>query len=154
MAINKDEIKLDRTALKIQADEYHKQGFNCAQSVICALAPEIGLDPRVAFPLTEGFGIGMGGMTGTCGAISGAIVALGHVESAGFGAPTNKKQTYKLARELCDRFEAKNSSIVCRVLKGVGSEAGPLRSCPGCIDDAIDLLVDIMVESGATEACV
>lgn len=152
MAINKDEIKLDRTALKIQADEYHKQGFNCAQSVICALAPALDLDPRTAFPLTEGFGAGMGGMTETCGAVSGAVVALGVVESTGFDAPTSKGRTYKMARELCQRFAAKNGSTVCCVLKGVGSEEGPLRSCPGCIDDAIDLFVDIMVEQGATKA--
>lgn len=149
MAINKDEIMLDRVALKVKADEYHKQGFNCAQSVICALAPALDVDPRMAFPLTEGFGAGMGGMTETCGAISGAVVALGVVESTGFDEPTSKGRTYKLARELCQRFEAKNGSTICRVLKGVGSEAGPLRSCPGCIDDAIDLFVDIMVERGA-----
>ncbi len=39
MAINKDEISLDREALKAAAADYHAQGFNCAQSVICAMAP-------------------------------------------------------------------------------------------------------------------
>lgn len=37
MAINKDEISLDREALKAAAADYHAQGFNCAQSVILSL---------------------------------------------------------------------------------------------------------------------
>ena len=77
MAINKDEISLDREALKAAAADYHAQGFNCAQSVICAMAPKLGLDDHTAFALAEGFGAGMGGMTETCGAIAGGIMALG-----------------------------------------------------------------------------
>ena len=56
MAVNKEEMYLDRDALKQTADAYHKSGFNCAQSVICALAPCIDLDEHVAFVLTEAFG--------------------------------------------------------------------------------------------------
>lgn len=144
MAINKDEISLDREALKAAAAGYHAQGFNCAQSVICAMAPELAIDDRAAFALAEGFGAGMGGMTETCGAISGGIMALGQLSSSGFDAPGSKGATYRLARAYCDAFREKNGSTICRELKGVGSEAGPLRSCAGCIDDAIDLLADIL----------
>ena len=35
-------------------------------------------------------------------------------------------------------------STICRELKGVGTDTGALRSCAGCIDDAIDLLVDTL----------
>lgn len=65
-----DTAQLDITACQAQAAEYHARGFNCAQAVACTLAPAVGLDPQVAFTLTEGFGAGMGGMTETCGAIS------------------------------------------------------------------------------------
>lgn len=144
MAINKDEISLDREALKAAAADYHAQGFNCAQSVICAMAPKLGLDDHTAFALAEGFGAGMGGMTETCGAISGAVMALGQATSTGRSNPTSKGATYKLSRELCTGFMDKNGTTVCRELKGVGSPEGPRRSCPGCIDDAIDLTVDIL----------
>lgn len=144
MAINKSEMSLDREELKKTAAGYHDHGFNCAQSVICALAPHVGLDPKTAFSIAEGFGAGMGGMTETCGAISGAVMALGHIESTGFDAPTSKGRTYKLSRELCARFAEKNGSTVCRELKSVGSEAGPLRSCAGCIDDAVDIVCDML----------
>lgn len=144
MAINKLETSLDREALKAAAADYHAQGFNCAQSVICALAPELGLDPKTAFSLSEGFGAGMGGMSEACGAISGGIMALGQIKSSGFDAPGSKGATYRTARAYCDAFREKNGSTICRELKGVDSEAGPLRSCPGCIDDAIDLFVDAL----------
>ena len=139
MAINKDEISLDREALKAAAADYHAQGFNCAQSVICAMAPKLGLDDHTAFALAEGFGAGMGGMTETCGAIAGGIMALGQVRSSGFDAPGSKGATYRMARAYCDAFRDKNGSTICRELKGVGTDTGALRSCAGCIDDAIDI---------------
>ena len=74
MAINKSVTLTDREALKRAAADYHARGFNCAQSVICALAPALDIDEKAAFALSEGFGAGMGGMSETCGAISGGIM--------------------------------------------------------------------------------
>ncbi len=144
MAINKDEISLDREALKAAAADYHAQGFNCAQSVICAMAPKLGLDDHTAFALAEGFGAGMGGMTETCGAISGAVAIMGFVMSDGMENPKTKGQTYKLSREIAKRFGEKNTTTVCGTLKGIGSDKGPLRSCPGCIDDAVEIACDVL----------
>ena len=144
MAINKDEIFLNRSEIKKEAARLHEMGYNCAQSVVCAMAPAIDLDADGAFVLAEGFGAGMGGMTETCGAIAGGIMALGQVRSSGFDAPGSKGATYRMARAYCDAFRDKNGSTVCRELKGVGTDTGALRSCTGCIDDAIDLLVDTL----------
>jgi len=152
MAINKDEIFLNRSEIKKEAARLHEMGYNCAQSVVCAMAPAIDLDADGAFVLAEGFGAGMGGMTETCGAVSGAVMALSRVEITGRDQIGSKAKTYKLSRELSARFASTNGSTVCRELKGIGSDAGVLRSCPGCIDDAIDLAVDILVEQGAHEA--
>ena len=55
----------DRVAL---AMAYHDRGFNCAQAVACAYCDKAGIDEKTMFQLTEGFGLGMGGMKGTCGA--------------------------------------------------------------------------------------
>ena len=135
---------LDRDALKARAAEFHAMGYNCAQAVLCALAPSLGMDEDVAFRVMEGFGLGMGGMSETCGAVSGAVAALGVANSTGEAQPTSKASTYQLSREAADRFRAKNSTTICRELKGVGTGTGPLRSCPGCIDDAVDIAVDIL----------
>ncbi len=139
-----DTAQLDITACQAQAAEYHARGFNCAQAVACTLAPAVGLDPQTAFILTEGFGAGMGGMTETCGAISGAVAIMGAVMSDGMDNPKTKGQTYKLSREIAKRFKTKNTTTVCGTLKGIGSDNGPLRSCPGCIDDAIEIACDVL----------
>ena len=139
-----DTTQLNTATCQAQAAEYHARGFNCAQAVACTLAPAVGLDPPVAFTLTEGFGAGMGGMTETCGAISGAVAIMGFVMSDGMENPKTKGQTYKLSREIAKRFKTKNTTTVCGTLKGVGSDEGPLRSCPGCIDDAVEIACDML----------
>ena len=139
-----DTAALDTAACQEQAAEYHARGFNCAQAVACTLAPAVGLDPQTAFVLTEGFGAGMGGMTETCGAISGAVAIMGWVMSDGMENPKTKGQTYKLSREITKRFKDKNTTTACGALKGIGSDAGPLRSCPGCIDDAVEIACDML----------
>ena len=141
-----DVAVLDTKARQAQAAEYHVRGFNCAQAVACTLTPAVGLDPQTAFVLTEGFGAGMGGMTETCGAISGAVAIMGWVMSEGMENPKTKGQTYKLSREVARRFHDKNGTTVCGTLKGIGSDAGPLRSCPGCIDDAVEIACDMLRE--------
>lgn len=139
-----DTAQLDINACQAQAAEYHARGFNCAQAVACTLAPAVGLDPQVTFTLTEGFGAGMGGMTETCGAISGAVAIMGFVMSDGMENPKTKGLTYKLSREIAKRFGEKNTTTVCGTLKGIGSDKGPLRSCPGCIDDAVEIACDVL----------
>ena len=139
-----DTAQLDTAACQTQAAEYHARGFNCAQAVACTLAPAVGLDPETAFTLTEGFGAGMGGMTETCGAISGAVAIMGFVMSDGMENPKTKGQTYKLSREIAKRFGEKNTTTICGTLKGIGSNQGPLRSCPGCIDDAVEIACDVL----------
>ena len=121
MAINKDEIFLNRSEIKKEAARLHEMGYNCAQSVVCAMAPAIDLDADGAFVLAEGFGAGMGGMTETCGAVSGAVMALSQVESTGRDQIGSKAKTYKLSRELSARFASTNGSTVCRELKGIGT---------------------------------
>ena len=91
-----------------------------------------------------GMGAGMGGMTETCGAISGAVAIMGFVMSDGMENPKTKGQTYKLSREIAKRFGEKNTTTVCGTLKGIGSDKGPLRSCPGCIDDAVEIACDVL----------
>lgn len=133
--------ELAGTAVALRAE----RKFNCAQAVACALASEVGADPEACYRLSEGFGAGMGGHRETCGAVSGAVMVLGQLNSAGTEAPgTTKAATYKLADELVERFREKNGSTICAELKGIGCDHGPLRSCPGCIEDAVKAAIDII----------
>ena len=126
-----------------RAHALHESGYNCAQSVACAVADLVGLDEATAFRMTEGFGGGMGAFTETCGAISGGVAVLGYGMSAGPDAPRTKAGTYRLVRQLVNGFREKNGSTLCRELKGQGG--GPvLRSCPGCVEDATRLTLGLL----------
>lgn len=121
-----------------KALDNHHNGYNCAQSVACAFAQELGMDEREVFRIMEGFGFGMGCMN-TCGAVSGMTAIAGLKESGGEpGSPASKKASYRASKKMMKAFEEKNGSVICRELKGV--ESGKLlRSCDGCVEDAAEI---------------
>lgn len=96
------------------------------------------------FRLTEALGAGMGGMEGTCGAVSGACVLAGMKGSTGsLEKPNSKAASYKLSKEILKQFKEQNGSIICKELKGVGT-GKVLRSCQDCIKDAAALAEKIL----------
>lgn len=117
----------------------HKQGFNCAQSVACSFCHVMGADPVTTFRLAEPLGFGMGNM-GTCGAVSAMALVIGMKMSDGnMDNPQTKKSCYRMMQALTKEFADKNGSIVCSEIKGVNT-GNVLRSCDGCIQDAVELL--------------
>ena len=132
-----------------QTMERHDRGMNCAQAVACTYCDLVGLDEETAFKATEALGLGMGGMNGTCGAVSGACVILGaYNSSVNLARPDSKAATYKLSRELTQKFLDKNGALSCRELKGVDT-GKVLRSCPDCIKDAAAILEEMLDEKAA-----
>lgn len=123
-----------------RADELHNQGYNCAQAVACAYCDLFNADEKEVFRMMEAYGLGMGDMKCTCGAVSGMVTLAGLKNSdANLDAPKTKGSTYKIAKELTAAFREKNGSVICADLKGV--ETGePLRSCKGCIEDAARII--------------
>lgn len=122
----------------------HNRKFNCCQSVICAFAQETGVDALTLFKMAEGFGLGMGGMDCTCGALSGAVMAAGLINSDGsLDAPASKADTYRLSREIASRFQEKCGSAVCRELKGTDT-GKVLCSCQDCICNAVEITQEVL----------
>ena len=72
------------------AQDFHNQGYNCAQAVVCAYCDLVGLDRETAYKMAEGFGFGMGCME-MCGALSGAFMLAGMKNSAGLDQPGTTK---------------------------------------------------------------
>jgi len=122
-----------------RALEKHAAGYNCAQAVACVFCEQLGRDEKEVFEMMEAFGFGMGTM-GTCGAVSAMAAVVGMKESDGnLEKPKTKKTSYQAMKKLTNQFLEKNRSVVCKEIKGV--ETGEvLRSCPGCIQDAVELL--------------
>jgi C_GCAxxG_C_C family probable redox protein len=124
--------------------EKHQAGYNCCQAIVCTYCDLFGVDEETAFKLSEGFGAGMGGMQSTCGAVSGAIMLAGLKNSQGTDNTKTKGSTYQIAKEIQKRFTEKNESAICKDLKGI--ETGKvLRSCPGCIQDAAEIVEELLL---------
>ena len=124
-----------------KAAEYHQKGYNCAQAIVCAFCDKVGLDEKTAFKVSEGLGLGVSDTYGTCGAVTGMANSCGNLE-----APTSKAATYQKVRELNEIFRKKNGSTICRELKGMYT-GKVLRSCPGSIENAANILSEKLGES-------
>ncbi len=118
---------------------HREKNYNCCQAVVCAFAEELGVDPQILFKTAEGFGSGMGGMKGDCGALAGAVMVNGLKNSNGqLDRATSKAATQKISREIFDQFAARTGSPVCRELKGVDT-GKVLCSCENCIRIAAEI---------------
>lgn len=134
-----------------EATRRHEAGYNCAQAVACAYADVFGVEEEALFAATEGLGLGMGGMEGTCGALSGACVLAGLAHSCrDLGHPTSKRETYALSRAMVARFAELSGATRCRDLKGVGA-GRPLCSCAQCVENGAQVVEEVLLsgEAGA-----
>ncbi|MBE5972048.1 MAG: C_GCAxxG_C_C family protein [Lachnoclostridium sp.] len=124
----------------------HDIGYNCAQAVACTYCDLVGVDEELMFRLTEALGAGMGGMEGTCGAVSGACVLAGMKASTGnLEKPNSKKDSYQLSKEIVKQFKEQNGSVTCKEIKGVGT-GNVLRACSDCIKDAAAIAEKVLFE--------
>jgi C_GCAxxG_C_C family probable redox protein len=119
------------------------QEFNIASDLI----------PRIA----SGFGGGIGNTGAVCGAVAGAVMAIGLVKERG-DTVEDWFALAEVAQEFRRRFEAEMETINCRELTGVdlttqeGIEAymnsdKPQTVCAPAVGVAYRLVVDLLRES-------
>lgn len=119
---------LDR-AYELRNDPEHHH--NCAQGVLLPFASECGLDEEAACRIADHFGGGM--RTGrTCGALTGALMALGLL---GKGDPA-------LAEEAFRRFEEAHGCVDCAQLLAASLKRGEERKthCDGLVYEAVQMV--------------
>ena len=106
-----------------KAEALFKSGYNCSQSVFAAYADIFGIDTETALKISCGLGGGCGRQRELCGAVSGAVLAIGMKYGTTDGADTDgKKLCYEKVREFSDIFRETNPSIVCRELLGLSQK--------------------------------
>lgn len=110
------------------------RGYNCAQSTAAAFAGEFGLSEAEILRNMSGFGGGIGGLRGTCGAVSGmafiAGLALGEYEPHD---NESKTRLYAAVQQAHDEFIAEFGTDSCRELldrAGCGYSAVPSERTP------------------------
>jgi C_GCAxxG_C_C family probable redox protein len=113
-----EEEKMENSTI---AAEYMKCGYNCAQSIVKAYGPVVGLDPEEAtIRMAAALGAGIGREGTVCGALTGACLILGWKFGNRLPADTEaREKTYAAASRLLSGFRTEFKSIMCRDLTGV-----------------------------------
>ena len=137
MEQNADSIKQEYIEkAETVAGEYFKQGLNCAECVFqsCLDMQNVNL-PKEVISLASGFGGGMGQTRNTCGAITGAILALSALKGRNpFEKETPKEriqqiqQVYVPFKEMVQEIEQHYGTLICKELSAPhGDFAGKER---------------------------
>ena len=136
-----------------------QDGFSCSQAVFSPYAEAMGLDKDTALKIAGTFGGGMGRTGQTCGAVTGALMALGLKYGATDAVDKEtKEQAYVRVQEFARRFAIRNGNdLSCKALLGcdistsdgqkMASELGLYQSvCPKLVKDAAEIVEEILAE--------
>lgn len=138
-----------------KAATYFSNGFNCAQSVLAAFAPDFDITEELALKLTSNFG-GGARCGQLCGAVSGALMVLGL--KYGYYCTGDKEQidkSLKMTIEFQERFCERNNSLICRDLleydlsdptqKKEAKEKGVFKEiCPRMVSSAVEIVEQLL----------
>ena len=89
-------------------------GMACSQAILATYGPLFGFDRDEAIRIARGFGGGMGRLSETCGAVTGAFMAIS-LKFDGTDKQT-KEDNYALMQEFARRFKSKHHSLNCTQL--------------------------------------
>lgn len=136
--------------------EKFKQGYNCAQSVLCSYSDLFDISQDNLLKMANGFGSGMARRQETCGAVTGGIIVLGLLYGRGENQEKSEQEKcYKKVHELTSKFELiyKSSKCInlldnCKLDTSEGQERfvneKMKERCSGYIKTVVELLNEII----------
>ena len=112
-----------------KAKENYLKGFACVESILHAMRDEGLLEefPEEVLKYTAGFGTGMGGSGGICGAITGSVIAIGLKYGRVDITDDNSKVSEKV-RDFLKRFHEKYKKQDCTDLTRTWREKGKFKT--------------------------
>ena len=143
----------------VDAEGLFSGGVNCAQAIVAAYGPELGLEREYALKVAGAFGSGMG-IGETCGAVTGALMIIGlRVAKIDGSRFTSRDKTYHLASEFVRQFKYRHGTVSCRDLLGcdLSTPEGRQRAknekyfekrCPKFVHDAAEILEEMERDAG------
>jgi C_GCAxxG_C_C family probable redox protein len=142
---------IDPNQLADRAEELFREGYACSQAVLMACATHLDLPPLVAARAASAFGGGMARHGWTCGAVTGAMMAIGyHAGNETAGEKDQKDDSYARIARMVDAFRAEHGATECSRLLGLSisdpvqrqaaSDAGLFKTvCPRFVHSAAAL---------------
>jgi C_GCAxxG_C_C family probable redox protein len=142
-----------------RATEHMANGLVCAESVLLATCEEFGVnvDKKVIPKIAYAFAGGIGNTGAVCGAVAGAVMAIGLIKDRG-ETMEEMMSVLGTAAEFRRRFESEMETISCRELTGLDlSEPKDLKQlmssdipqtvCFPAVAAAHRLVVDLLRET-------
>jgi C_GCAxxG_C_C family probable redox protein len=141
-----------------RAEALFLTGYNCSQAVLQAFAPRLGLAQEVAAGIATAFGAGISYQGMQCGAVGGALMAIGlQYGNRNAEDKAAKALAYERSRTFIKRFKAVNKSVLCRDLLGIDlSKPGEMEraremgvfenACPGFVREAVEIVSAMLEE--------
>jgi len=138
-----------------KALETFRAGLNCSQAVFSAYSEELGFDEKLALSVACGFGGGMGRLQETCGAVTGAYMAIGVISCKKYTDNKDRKEaSYAMIQEFSKRFKTINKTTDCIDLLGVdlktveGNRIAKEKNlfgtiCEKCISDSVRIVNEL-----------
>lgn len=131
------------------------EGINCSMQVLGDLAPRLGLEKETAYKLAAAFGGGLE-QDGPCGAVSGALMALGLAR--GFYKPgdaAGKADFLAQKREFERRFTEHFPGLSCQEILGLDyrtaegkrqmlEQGMPQKLCAPACCVAVEIIEDML----------
>jgi C_GCAxxG_C_C family probable redox protein len=153
----KEHMKQQSNRFSEKAASYFKQDYNCAQSVLLTMQEYYGIPRNRLIPkIATAFGGGIGRRGSLCGALTGAIMAIGLKHGTEGTVLAEKEKAYEIALEFYDQFVKECGSPFCRELIGYDLtnplERESLRKsnvreekCSHFVERAVEMLIDLEV---------
>jgi C_GCAxxG_C_C family probable redox protein len=138
--------------------ESFQSGWNCAQSVVMAFSEKLKFDKKLAQDIACGFGAGMGRLQETCGAVTGAFMALSVYNSHKYSdLKDQKEKSYLMIRQFDSKFIETFGSVRCKTLlncdllteegRNYFSENKLSKTvCEKCIFRAVEIVDELITE--------
>ena len=127
---------------KNKAIELHSNRYTCSQAVACAFCDLVNVDSDEMKNIVKKYS---GGAYKVFGAVMGAYSIVNYLK--GNKNPDNPAESIdennELLKEIEEKFKEKNSSVICKDLKGITTGI-VLRSCRGCVEDAAEILEELL----------
>ncbi len=132
-----------------------KNNYCCSQAVFSAFSPDFGVDRETSLTIASSFCAGMGRLGKTCGAVTGAFLAIGLARGSAEPDQESRKEAYRLVREFAERFTARHESLECKDLLGcdIGTDEGYREAkdknlfetiCEKLVRDAVEIVGEIL----------
>jgi C_GCAxxG_C_C family probable redox protein len=132
-------------------------GHNCCQAIVMTFGEQYGIDPETSKRMGRAFGGGMGRLGLVCGAVSGALMAIGLALEASQNEKETRVKAAELGREFIQCFIDRYDTILCKELLGADMLTDEGRQkiekeklfdtfCPQLVRFASEVLNDLLIK--------